>query len=129
MPSAICQIIEVKKSSIVLADGSSDRWQLGFTSPIFGSDRCRGCKTLPEILFGLLQGLQNVPLLQGMKMQGWQNRPRIQGKKMQGMQNLVRGSVCIFARYAMRQTRFSLYICQVCNEANQIQFGFLQGLQ
>ena len=61
---------------------------------------------MPKILFGVLQG--------------WQNRPRVQGKKMQGMQNLVRDpvnifarsefrlcdSVCTFARYAMRQTDF-----------------------
>ena len=81
-----------------------------------------------EILFGLLQGLQNVPLLQGMKMQGWQNRPRIQGKKMQGMQNLVRGSVWSFVWVAKPCPRFGLEFCQVCNEANRIQFGFLRRL-
>ena len=74
-----------------------------------------GCKTMPEILFTFLQGLQNIPLIQGIK--------------MQGMQNLVRDSVRNYAGGAKSCLRFSLHFCQVCNEANWIQFGFMQGVQ
>ena len=35
---------------------------------------------------------------------------------MQRLQNRTWGSVCTFARYAMRQNGFSLDFCRVCNE-------------
>ena len=34
---------------IVLADGSSDGWQFGFTSLRVGLNRCRGGRNMPEI--------------------------------------------------------------------------------
>jgi len=74
-----------------------------------------GCKTIPEILFTFLQGMQN--------------NAKNQGIKMQGMQKLVRDSVRNYAGVAKSCLRFSLNFCQVCNEANRIQFGFLQGVQ
>ena len=34
-----------------------------------------------------------------------------------------------FCKVGIPSLRFSLHFCQVCNEANQILFGFLQGVQ
>jgi hypothetical protein len=76
---------------------------------------------MPEIPFGVLQGMQN--------------RPRVQGKEMQGMQNFVRDSVHNSARYAKtRQNsghknagyakpspRFNLDFCRGCNEGFRVQ--------
>ena len=61
-------------------------------------------------------------------MQGLQNRPRIQGKEMQGLQKYVRVSVCTFARYAMRQTGFSLDFSRVCNEDLALKSSYPGGV-
>ena len=94
----------------------------------FRSQLCRDGKIVPKIQFGLLQGLQNIPKIQGMKMQGLQNSPRIQGKGMQGLQKYVRVSVWIFARYAMRQTGFSLDFSRVCNEDLALKSSYPGGV-
>ena len=54
-------------------------------------------------------------------MHGWQNPALIRGNPLQSMQNSARVSVCTFARYAMRQTGFSLDFCKGCNDDFAVQ--------
>ena len=74
-----------------------------------------GGKNVPEILFGLLQGLQNVPLTQGIK--------------MQGVQNLVRNSVRNYAGVAKSCPGLGLDFCTGGKIVPKIRFAFLSGMQ
>ena len=62
-------------------------------------------------------------------LQGLQNHPLIQGIKMQGMQNLVRDSVCNYARLAKICPRFGLDFCIGGKTFPEIQFALLPGMQ
>ena len=70
---------------------------------------------MPEIRFRPLQGLQNLP--------------QIQGIKMQGMQNLVRNSFHSSAEYAKPCPSFSLDFCTGGKIVPEIQFALLPGMQ
>ena len=70
---------------------------------------------MPEILFGLLHRLQNVP--------------QIQGIKMQGVQNLARDSVRNYAGVAKPCPGFRLVFCTGGKIVPEIQFAFLPGMQ
>ena len=50
----------------------ASRTQVGIICLCFGWDFCRGGKNVPEIRFGLLQGLQNRPHILCIRMQGMQ---------------------------------------------------------
>ena len=114
---------------MILQNLSDGRWQLdlwarnsvhavaGVAKPClrFRLHFCQVCNKANRIQFGFMQGLQNIPLIQGIK--------------MQGMQNLACDSVRNYAGVAKSSPRFRLHLCQVCNEANRILFGFMQGVQ
>jgi len=70
-----------------------------FMSLKFGSDRCRGCKMLPKIQFGI--------------MQGWQNYAKDSVQTVAGAAKRCQKSGHKNAGYAKPCPRFSSYFYQV----------------
>ena len=130
------RLLRWKNTSIVLADGSSVRWQLDFSCHELGQTIPRSdyyawdsvhnfagvAKSCMRFCLDFCKGCKIVPAFRGRKCRVCKTLFAIRFAIMQRLQNLARDSVCTFARYAMRQTGFSLDFCRVCNEGfgNQI---------